>query len=117
LDNEVDIGIIGGTTSSDMIVQEPLYEEELVLVLPVRHPLAKRPQINPKDVVNEPMLLPYAGRLTEYLQKCFFKKRVALKQLVTLGSRGKPCEPRLPLVMVSLYYRNRRQTRIRSLAC
>jgi DNA-binding transcriptional LysR family regulator len=87
LDNEVDVGIIGGATSSDMIIQERLYEEELVLVLPVRHPLAQRGKINPKDVVNEPVLLPYAGRLTEYLQKCFLKKRVVLKQLVTLGSR------------------------------
>jgi DNA-binding transcriptional LysR family regulator len=87
LDNEIDVGVIGGATSSDLIVQEPLYEEELVLVLPVRHALAQREKINPKDVVNEPMLLPYAGRLTEYVQRCFLKKRVTLRQLVTLGSR------------------------------
>jgi DNA-binding transcriptional LysR family regulator len=87
LENEIDLGVVGGRIVSNLIVHEPLYEEELVLVLPGTHPLARRSKISAQDVVQQPILLPYAGRVTEYLDKCFEAKGLAMKERVTLGSR------------------------------
>jgi DNA-binding transcriptional LysR family regulator len=87
LANEIDLGVVAGRASSGLIVQEPFYEEELVLVLPAKHPLARQSHIRPEDVVEHPILLPYAGRVTEYLEKSFEEKGLVMTERVILGSR------------------------------
>jgi DNA-binding transcriptional LysR family regulator len=87
LENEVDLGIIGGEATSKFIVTEHYYDEELIAVLPPRHRLAKASTIGPADLVSDPFLLPYAGRVAKLIQRAFETDGVTITEYVVLGSR------------------------------
>jgi DNA-binding transcriptional LysR family regulator len=87
LENEVDIGIIGGDVTSKFIVMEHYYDEELIAVLPPGHRLAKASMIGPADLASDPFLLPYAGRVAKLIQRAFETAGVIITQYVVLGSR------------------------------
>ena len=87
LDNEIDLAIVGGNVLSKFIVKEPYYEEELLAVLPPEHRLAKRAKLYPADILAEPFLLPYTGRVAEFIERALEKKGIVITRYVTLGSR------------------------------
>jgi DNA-binding transcriptional LysR family regulator len=49
LDDEIDVAIVAGDPISRLLVTEPYYEEELIAVIPTRHPLAKRAAVLAED--------------------------------------------------------------------
>lgn len=87
LENEVDLGIIGGDVTSKFIVTEHYYDEELIAVLPSGHRLAKASTIGPADLVSEPFLLPYTGRVAKLIESAFETHGANITQYVVLGSR------------------------------
>ncbi|MBI1346535.1 LysR family transcriptional regulator [bacterium] len=54
---EVDIAILAAPISAQHLQTEVLFSEELLLVLPAQHPLARKRQITLEDVRQEPMVL------------------------------------------------------------
>lgn len=87
LKNEVDLGVIGGNSFYDAIKTEPYYEEELLVVLSSKHPLAKQSEVFPEQIVKECLLLPYTGRVSDLLEKALAEKGLSIDERVTLGSR------------------------------
>jgi DNA-binding transcriptional LysR family regulator len=87
LENEVDLGLIGGDVTSKFIVTEHYYDEELVAVLPREHRLAKAMRISPIDLLSDPFLLPYTGRVAKLIERAFQTQGANITQYVVLGSR------------------------------
>lgn len=55
-DRQVDVAIAAGHIRPGWAVVTPLFRDELVAVLPIGHPLASRPWLEPKDFLHEPYI-------------------------------------------------------------
>jgi len=86
IDNHVDFGIIVGHPVATQIVKEAFYEEELVLVLPPKHPLTKKQRISVCDISKVRLLLPHDGRVKTYVENCFAERNMPIDRKVSLGS-------------------------------
>jgi len=87
LDNEVELAVVGGDVSSKFIVREHYYEEELLVVLTPEHRLARKDKLLPEEILSEPFLLPYTGRVAKFVDDALQQKGVVITDYVTLGSR------------------------------
>ncbi len=87
LSNAVDFGVTEGDPSSSLVLKEPWYEDELVLVLSRRSHLLKKHQLTLKEVVEEPFLLQAPWGQPTFIERVFAQKGITIKKPVTLGSR------------------------------
>lgn len=58
LDGAIDVAIASGLTRPEALAVQPLVEEDLVLVVPLDHPLAFRPSVSLRELGNEQFILP-----------------------------------------------------------
>jgi LysR family hydrogen peroxide-inducible transcriptional activator len=58
---QVDLAVLELPTSGADLTITPLFEEELMLVVPVGHPLAKSQEVSLKALADTPLLLPLPG--------------------------------------------------------
>ena len=54
---DVDVGLVALPAAAKYLTVEPLFSEELLLALPVDHPLATKSRILAKDIAKEPFVL------------------------------------------------------------
>ena len=87
LENEVDLGVIEGDPASGLILKEPWYTDELVLVLSPRSHLVKRRKLSLKEVIEEPFLLQAPGIRPTFVERVLAEKGMTIKKPVTVGSR------------------------------
>jgi DNA-binding transcriptional LysR family regulator len=87
LSNDVDLGVIEGDPDSALILKEPWYEDELVLVLPRRSRLLKKRQLSLNDIIEEPFLLQAPWGRPTFIERVFGQRGIVIKKPVTLGSR------------------------------
>ncbi len=79
---EIDLGILALPVQSKDLAFEPLFEEELLLVLPAEHPLASRDEIGVEELRTQPfVLLDEAHCLTGRIES--FCQQQALQPLTT----------------------------------
>jgi LysR family hydrogen peroxide-inducible transcriptional activator len=57
LSGELDLGILAMPVPEGQLHVEPLFEEELLLALPARHPLAKKRRVTMADLNGQPFIL------------------------------------------------------------
>lgn len=60
-DGVVEIGVVGARTGDKKIVQEPLIEDQMLLVVPAGHRWAKRARVNLDELAGEPFIVREAG--------------------------------------------------------
>ena len=70
---ELDLGIVTLPVGSAQLAERPLFEQELVLVVPKRHPISKRRVVQIRDLRNEPFLLLEEITRTGKLLRDFFR--------------------------------------------
>ena len=58
---QVDIAVLNLPASGTELAVTPLFEEDLVLVVPADHPLAQAGEVGARDLAGLPLLLPLAG--------------------------------------------------------
>lgn len=58
LDGLLDVGIMTGVVADERIEAEPVFEDELVLIVPPDHRWATVPSLGPHELVGEPLLVP-----------------------------------------------------------
>jgi DNA-binding transcriptional LysR family regulator len=87
LENEVDLGVIEGDPASGLILKEPWYTDELVLVLSPGSHLLKRRKLSLKEVIEEPFLLQAPGIRPTFVERVLVEKGMTIKKPVTVGSR------------------------------
>ena len=60
-DGVVEIGVVGARTGDKKIVQEPLIEDQMLLVVPAGHRWAKRTRVSLDEIASEPFIIREAG--------------------------------------------------------
>jgi DNA-binding transcriptional LysR family regulator len=84
--NEVDLGAVGLSPSSDEFVTRPLCDDELVVFAPLSHPLARRRvQIPVADLLRERFILRESDSATRRLTESWFANQKAAPTIMELG--------------------------------
>jgi DNA-binding transcriptional LysR family regulator len=103
LDDEVQAGLVRAIYHAD-VETIPLYEDELVLVVPKDHPFAQRQHVTLEEVTKEPFILfdrgsSYFGLINNYFRQMGKVPRVAM-ELDSLEATKRMVEEGLGIAMV-----------------
>jgi len=85
-ENQIDLGIVTLPVSQDNLKVIPIFEDELQVVIPAGHPLARRSSVKVEDLAKEPLIFPKGGHTRELLEKMFRKYRHQLNISMELAS-------------------------------
>ncbi|HWP83981.1 MAG TPA: LysR substrate-binding domain-containing protein, partial [Terriglobia bacterium] len=85
-ENQVDLGIVTLPVRQNNLKVIPFFEDELWVVMPPTHKLAKRASVKLEDLVGEPLIFPKGGHTRELLEKLFRKHRDRLQISMELAS-------------------------------
>ncbi len=71
IDNSADFGVAAMPIVDKRITAVPIHKDELVLITPVGHPLAKFKEIQISQIADYPLLLPKMGRTRDSIERMF----------------------------------------------
>src|SRR5207253_7486630 len=86
VDNEVDLAMVWGDPVSPQILKEYFSQEELVIVLPSKHPLSKRRSISPNQIYDQYILLTESGKLRSLIETFFMDKGLQIRNYTIFGN-------------------------------
>jgi DNA-binding transcriptional LysR family regulator len=91
INGALELGVIGAKVTNKNLLSYPLWEDELVLAVPAKHPLSQKDVISIKDIFGLPFILRESGSGTlkifeEYLQKAVPEGVNSLNIVTRLGS-------------------------------
>lgn len=88
LQNRVDVAILDGPITDERFYSRLFLRQELVLVVPVDHPLATRSSVRPDDLSDEAILVRGDGSYTQRTMEDWFKRaRVNVSSKLLMDSR------------------------------
>jgi DNA-binding transcriptional LysR family regulator len=76
IENSVDFGVVSLPVADNRLTVVPIHRDELVVIVPPRHPLAKRKAVAMADVVKYPLLLPKVGRTRDAIENLFHERHL-----------------------------------------
>ncbi len=76
IDNSVDFGVVSMPVSDNRMTVVQIHRDELVVIAPPQHPIAKLKQVMIAEVANYPLLLPKLGRTRDALENLFHERRL-----------------------------------------
>jgi DNA-binding transcriptional LysR family regulator len=76
IENSVDFGVVSMPVADNRLTVVPIHRDELVVIVPPRHPLAKRKAVAVADVVKYPLLLPKVGRTRDAIENLFHARQL-----------------------------------------
>ncbi len=76
IDNSVDFGVVSMPVSDNRMTVVQIHRDELVVIAPPQHPVAKLKQVMIAEVANYPLLLPKLGRTRDALENLFHERRL-----------------------------------------
>jgi LysR family transcriptional regulator, low CO2-responsive transcriptional regulator len=82
IDNSCDFGIVSLPVPDKRLTVVPIHREELIVITPPRHPLARRAKATVAEVLEYPLLLPKIGRTRDALENLFHERR--LKPIISM---------------------------------
>ena len=82
IDNSCDFGIVSLPVPDKRLTIVPIHREELIVITPPRHPLARRAKATVAEVLEYPLLLPKVGRTRDTLETLFHERR--LKPIISM---------------------------------
>ena len=89
LRNELDLAVVGPPLRDPDLVVVPFIDDELVVIAPREHPLARRRRLTLRDLKDEPFLMREEGSGTRYaVETAARRARVQLQVGMELGSNG-----------------------------
>ena len=71
IDNSSDFGVAAMPVTDKRITAVPVHRDELVLIVPTGHPLAKLKEIQVSQIADYPLLLPKMGRTRDSIDQMF----------------------------------------------
>jgi DNA-binding transcriptional LysR family regulator len=90
-DGKIDIGIVESAVTDGRFAVVPLADDELILIAPENHPLARRKGIPLAELVAEPLILPESGSAErEQVDACFRGAGIDIRRLRTRMALGSP---------------------------
>ena len=85
-EGQIDLGIVTLPVAQENLKVIPIFEDELVVVVPAGHALAGRSSVSLEELATEPLLFPRTGHTRELLEKLFRKHRNRLRISMELAS-------------------------------
>ena len=82
IDNSCDFGIVSLPVPDKRLTVVPIHRDELIVITPPNHPLARQKKATVAEVVEYPLLLPKVGRTRDLLETLFHDRR--LKPIVSM---------------------------------
>jgi LysR family transcriptional regulator, low CO2-responsive transcriptional regulator len=76
IDNSVDFGVVSLPVSDNRLTAVLIHRDELVIIAPPQHPLAKAKSASVADVTKFPLLLPKAGHTRDALEELFHERKL-----------------------------------------
>lgn len=86
LNSEIDFGVVNLPVKDPRLSVEVIHKDELMLVMPPRHPLTKLERIRMVDLAKYPLLLPKQGRQREQIEQIFVMKGLQPKVAMEFDS-------------------------------
>lgn len=76
IENSVDFGVVSLPVADNRLTVVPIHRDELVVIAPPRHPLARLKAAAIADVVKYPLLLPKVGRTRDAIENLFHARHL-----------------------------------------
>ncbi len=76
VDNSIDFGIVSLPVADKRLTTVPIHRDEIVLIAPPGHPLAKLKSVSLEQASEYPILLPKAGRTRDAIEQLFDERRL-----------------------------------------
>ncbi len=76
IDNTVDFGIVSLPVTDNRLTVVTIHRDELVVMTPPAHPLAKKKEVMIADIAQYPLLLPKLGRTREAVDNLLHERRL-----------------------------------------
>jgi len=76
IDNTVDFGVVSMPVTDNRMTVVQIHRDELVLIAPPHHPLAKMKSATSAEIVKFPLLLPRFGRTRDAIENLFNERKL-----------------------------------------
>lgn len=86
IDNSVDFGVVSMPVTDSRLTVVPIHRDELVIIAPPHHTLAKMKSASVAEVTKFPLLMPKAGHTRDALETLFYERRLKPQYSMELDS-------------------------------
>lgn len=86
IDNSVDFGVVSLPVTDNRLTAVLVHRDELVLIVPPRHPLSKLKAAEAADIVQYPLLVPKVGHTRDALDQLFHQRKLKPRISMELDS-------------------------------
>jgi len=86
IDNSVDFGVVSLPITDIRLTAVPIHRDELVLIVPPRHPLAKLKSASAVDIAQYPLVMPKVGHTRDALDELFHQHKLKPRYAMELDS-------------------------------
>jgi DNA-binding transcriptional LysR family regulator len=86
IDNSIDFGVVSLPVSDNRMTVVPIHKDELVLIAPPSHSLAKNQAVSVADIAKFPLLVPKIGRTRDAIENMFHERRLRPQVSMELDS-------------------------------
>lgn len=76
IDNSADFGVAAMPVTDKRITVVPIHKDELIMIVPTGHPLAKYEEITVTQIADYPLLLPKMGRTRDSIDRMFDERNM-----------------------------------------
>jgi LysR family transcriptional regulator, low CO2-responsive transcriptional regulator len=76
VDNSCDFGVVSMPVNDKRLTVVPIHRDELIVITPPKHPLAKSGKATLAEVAEYPLLLPKVGRTRDVLEELFHERNL-----------------------------------------
>lgn len=75
-DNAIDFGVISMPVADKRLTTVVIHKDELVVIAPPNHPLAKSGSVRPEQLAEYPLLVPKLGRTRDAIEQLFYDQKL-----------------------------------------
>ena len=86
IDNSVDFGVVSMPVIDNRLTVVLIHQDELVVIAPPHHPLAKMKSAELAEVAKYPLVVPKAGHTRDALEELFYERRLKPNYTMELDS-------------------------------
>ena len=86
MDNSVDFGVVSLPVTDNRLTVVQIHRDELVVIAPPRHPLARMKTAPVDEVAKFPLLVPESGRTRDAIEQLFHERHLKLNISMELDS-------------------------------
>jgi len=86
IDNSVDFGVVSLPVNDNRLTAVLIHRDELVLIAPPRHPLAKLKSASAADIAQYPLVVPKVGHTRDALDELFHQRKLKPRYAMELDS-------------------------------